>query len=99
MNNQLARRESEIVASIIKIFAIECMIREYKIDSLPYDVGLCFPVHILILEVHEDGNAYYDEEDHQVRQKLIENLGFTFTRINPDVENFDLDVKIARLYN
>ena len=99
MNKQLVRRESEIVASIMKIFAIECMIRQYKIDSLPYDVCLCFLVHIIILEVHEDGNAYYDEEDHQIRQKLIENLGFTFTRINPEVENCDLDVKIARLYN
>ena len=33
------------------------------------------------------------------KQKLMENLGFTFVRINPDVENFDLDVEIARIYN
>ena len=30
---------------------------------------------------------------------MIENLGFTFIRIDPDVENFDLDVQIARIYN
>ena len=30
---------------------------------------------------------------------MIENLGFTFIRINPDVESFDLDVEIARIYN
>ena len=29
----------------------------------------------------------------------MENLGFTFVRINPDVENFDLDVETARIYN
>ena len=71
MNKQLVRSESEIVASIMKIFAIECMIRQYKIDSLPYDVCLCFPVHIIILDVHEDGNAYYDEEDQKKKKKLI----------------------------
>ena len=35
----------------------------------------------------------------QIRQKLMENLGFTFVRINPDVDNFELDVEIARIYN
>ena len=30
---------------------------------------------------------------------MIENLGFTFIRINPDVESFDLDVEIARIHN
>ena len=30
---------------------------------------------------------------------MIENLGFTFIRINPDIESFDLDVEIARIYN
>ena len=30
---------------------------------------------------------------------MIENLGFTFIRINPDAENFDVDVEIAKIYN
>ena len=30
---------------------------------------------------------------------MIENHGFTFIRINPDAENFDLDVEIAKIYN
>ena len=30
---------------------------------------------------------------------MIENFGFTFITINPDVENFDLDVKTAKIYN
>ena len=33
------------------------------------------------------------------RQKLKEKLGFTITRINLDVQNFDLDVAIARICN
>ena len=37
-NNHLVRRERGIVASIIKIFAMEWMIRQYEIDGLPYDV-------------------------------------------------------------
>ena len=34
-----------------------------------------------------------------MRRKVIENLGFIFIRINPDVENLDLDVEIARINN
>ena len=34
-----------------------------------------------------------------IRQKLIENLAFTFIWINCDVENFDLDTEIASIYN
>ena len=30
---------------------------------------------------------------------MIENHGFTFIIIIPDVENFDLDVEIATIYN
>ena len=30
---------------------------------------------------------------------MIKNLGFTFIGINPDVETFDLDVAIAKIYN
>ena len=30
---------------------------------------------------------------------MIENLGFIFIRVNPDVGNFDLDVEIAKIYN
>ena len=30
---------------------------------------------------------------------MIENCGFTFIRINSDIENFDLDVEIAKKFN
>ena len=54
---------------------------------------------LVVVEVDQDGHVYYNEEQHQIRQKLIENLDFTFIRINPDAENFDLDVEIAKIYN
>ena len=74
-NNQSIRNEREIIAAIMKIFAEEIMVREYKINVLRFQVDLCFIVHILIIEVDEDGHNYYDEERHQIRQKLIENSG------------------------
>ena len=45
----------------------------------------------------EDGHPYYEND--QIRQELIENLGYTFIRINPDFDldaGFDLDVEIAK---
>ena len=78
----------------MKIFAKETMVRQYKIDGFPFDVDLCCTVHKLVVEVDEDGHVCYNEEQYQIRQKLIENLGFTFITINPD-----LDVEIATIYN
>ena len=88
-----------MIAIIMKIFAKESMVRQYKIDGFPFDVDLCFTVHKFVVEVHEDGHVYYNEEKHQIRQKFIEDVGFTFVRINPDVEKFYLHVKIAKIYN
>ena len=99
LNNQSIRREREIAAIIMKIFAMEYMRRQYEIDGLPYDVDLCFNVYKLAVEIYEDANVYYDEETHQIRQKLIENLDFTFVRIHLVVEILDLDVKVEKIYN
>ena len=43
------------------------MIRQYKVDGLPYDVDLGFTVHKLIVEIDEDGHVYYYEAKHQIR--------------------------------
>ena len=54
----------------------------------------------MIIKIDEDGHSYYKKDE--TRQKLIENLGFTFIRINRDSDpgtSFDLDVEIARIYN
>ena len=59
---------------------------------------MCFVDHKLVIEIDEDGHPYY--ENHEKIQKLIESLGFTFIRINPDPgASFDLDVEIAKIYN
>ena len=53
-----------------------------------------------MIEIDEDGHSYYKND--KARQKLIENLGFTFIRINPDSDrdkSFDLDVELAEIYN
>ena len=99
LNNQSIRREREIAAIIMKIFAMEYMRRQYEIDGLPFDVDLYFNVYKLAVEIYEDANVYYDEETHQIRQKLIENLDFTFVRIHLVVEILDLDVKVEKIYN
>ena len=84
----------------MKIFAKENMVRKYKIFRLLYFADLCFLDHKLIEEIDEDGHPYYEND--QIRQESIENLGFTFIRINPDPDfdaGFDLDVEIATIYN
>ena len=53
----------------------------------------------MIIKIDEDGYSYKKDG---TRQKLIENLGFTFIRINRDSDpgtSFDLDVEIAKIYN
>ena len=82
----------------MKIFAKENMVRQYKIPGLPYCVALCLVTQKLIIETDEDGHPYYEND--QIRQELIENLGFTFIRINTDPDpnaSFDLDVEIAKI--
>ena len=83
----------------MEIFAKEIKVRQYKIDGLPYEVDMCFIVQKLVIEVDEDDHVHYDEGKHQIRQNLIENHGFTFIIINPDIENLNLDVEIVKIYN
>ena len=61
---------------------------------------MCFVAHKLVIEIDKNGHPYY--ENHEIRQKLIENLDFSFIRINPDLDpdaDFDPDVEMARIYN
>ena len=59
---------------------------------------MCFVDHKLLIEIDEDVRPFYENDE--TRQKLIESLGFTFIRINPDPHSsFDLDVEIAKIYN
>ena len=81
-NNQSFRIEREIIATMMKIFPKESMVRQYQMARLPYCVDLCIATHKLIIEIDEDG--YYYNKNDETRQKLIENLGFTFIGINLD---------------
>ena len=60
----------------MKIFAKDIMVRQYQILGLPYLVDLCFVTHKLVIEIDKDGHFQYKNDE--TRQKLIENLGFTF---------------------
>ena len=60
----------------------------------------CQSYHKLIIEIDEDDYLYYGNDE--IRQKLIENQGFTFIRINPDPDSdasFDPYVETAKIYN
>ena len=46
-----------------------------------------------------DMDTFIMIKKHQIRQKLIENIGFTLIRINPNVDSFDIDVEIPKIYN
>ena len=98
-NIQSIRIKREIIVTIIKMFAKESMVGQYQIPRLPCRVDLWFVTHKLIIEIDEDGHPYY--KNNETRQKVIENPGFTFIRINPGSDpdaSFDLDVEIAKRY-
>ena len=84
----------------MKIFAKENMVRQYQVPGLLYRVDLRFVAHKLVREFDEDSIPYYNNDE--IRQKLIEDHGFTFIRINPNPNpsvGFDIDVEIAKIYN
>ena len=99
-NDKSIRIEREIIAIIMKILAKEIMVRQCKIFGLPYRADLCFVDHKLVTKTDENGHPYYKNDE--TRQKLIERHGFTFIRINPDLdpdEDFDQGAKTAKIYN
>ena len=99
-SNKSIRLEREIIAIIMKIFAKENMVRQYQVSGLLYRVDLRFVAHKLVREFDEDSIPYYNNDE--IRQKLIEDHGFTFIRINPNPNpsvGFDIDVEIAKIYN
>ena len=57
--NRSIRRERDIIASIMKIFTRESMVRQNKIDGLSFEIDMCFLVQILVTEIDED--VYYYE--------------------------------------
>ena len=75
------------------------MVGQYQIPELLFRVDLGFVAHKLLMKIDEDSHSNYENDE--IRQKLIENFGFTFIRINPDPDpdaGFDPDVEIAKIY-
>ena len=83
-NDKSIRIEREIITIITKIFAKENMVRQYQILGLLYRVDLCFVDHKLAIEITEDGYPCYEND--KIREKLKENHGFTFSRIDPHLD-------------
>ena len=75
------------------------MAGQYQIPELLFRVDWGFVAHKLLMKTDEDSHSHYENDE--IRQKLLENLGFTFIRINPDPDpdaGFDPDVEIAKIY-
>ena len=71
-NDKPVRIEKEVITMIMKIFAKENLVSQYKIPGLPYLVDLCFVAHKLIIEIDKNGHPYYEND--QIRQELIVEL-------------------------
>ena len=90
----------EMKATVMEIFAKENIVRQCQISGITYKVDLCFVTYKLVIEINEDGHAYYENDE--IRQKLIENLGSTFIIISSDPDpnaRFDPDAEIEKMYN
>ena len=67
---------------------------------LSYKIDLYFPEHKLAIEVDEKGHKERKKYDEEERENAIkEHLDCKFIRINPDKENFDMDIEIGKIYN
>ena len=87
-NDQSTRIEREIIAIIMKIF-------QKSIETVPNSWTILSCCFVFCW-------SQIDDKNDDSRQKLIENYGSTFVRINPDPNSdagFDLDVEIAEIYN
>ena len=94
-NDKSIRIETEIIDIIMKIFAKENLVRQYQIPGLPYGIDLCFVDHKLVIEIDKDGYLYYENDE--TKQTSIENHGFTFSRINHDLDPDAVLTQMLRL--
>ena len=91
-------KEYSTKSKIKKMFPNEIIEEQYKV--LGYFTDLAFAVHILGLDVDENGHIDRSEANEKERQKTIEEeTGFIIIRINPDKENFDIFVEIGKIQN
>ena len=82
----------------MKLFAREEMLSQHSV--LSYRIDLYFPEHKLAIKVDETGHIGRDEKKEIERQETIKKeLGCEFIRINPDKNDFDIDVEIGKIHN
>ena len=59
-----------------------------------------FPKHRPAIEVDEKGHTDRKEcKDDEKKEKIQNELGCTFTRINPDTEDYDEYVEFSKIIN
>ena len=87
-----------VLIKIIRILASEKILLQRSV--LSYRIDLYFPKHILAIEVHEKGYADRSKyENIERRNAIIEHLDCKFISINPDENDFDVDIEIGKMYN
>ena len=69
------------------------LLNKYRIDSY-------LPVHRLAIEIDKKGHMDRRKTKEKEKQKEIKkDLEYKFIRINPDGEDFDMDARIATIFN
>ena len=82
----------------MKIFSSEKRLLQHSV--LGYNFDLYFPQHKLAIEIDEQRHKDRDKHKEIVRQKVIQKeLDCKFIRINPDEQNFHMDIHISRIEN
>ena len=79
--------KEESVTKIIKAFSNEKILLQHSV--LSYQIDFQFSEHKLAIEVDEKGHTNRDEKREDEREeKIREELGYKFIRINLDAENY-----------
>ena len=91
-------KEQSVLDAIITVFArceiyLQYSVLEYKIDAW-------FPKYKLAIEIDELGHFDRNNEKEKTREnKIKQKLPCEFVRINPDKENFNIHVELAKIKN
>ena len=93
-NEIYERKEYSIVKRIKKIFKKQTVIEHYRVGKCFTD--LFFPVHKLVIEIHENGHLDMSEIKEQ-KSEQTKKARINIIRINPDKENFDIDDEIGEI--
>jgi very-short-patch-repair endonuclease len=92
------RKEIEIVAFLQEILTQVMIPFEFQKTAANYRVDLYLPKQKLAIEIDENNHADRDPSYEQAREERIqEELGCKFLRINPDAPDFKLSLCVGRI--